>query len=149
MTAAEAETKAYFAALAQRPDVRIVPAPGPFNYPRLINLGASQARGEFLMTLNNDIEAFEPDWLNELVSQALRPGVGLVGCLLLYPDRSVQHAGVIIGLERRCRPHVCRCRAGRSGLCRRASCVTQDLSAVTGACQLMRRIAVRTTRRAR
>ena len=135
---AEPETKAYFAALAQRPDVRIVPAPGPFNYPRLINLGASQARGEFLMTLNNDIEAFEPDWLDELVSQASRPGVGLVGCLLLYPDHSVQHAGVIVGLSGVAGHMYADAAPDDPGYAGRAR-VTQDLSAVTGACQLMRR----------
>src|SRR6266540_4093927 len=59
----EEVTKAYFANLSKRSDVRVIAAPGPFNYPRLINLGASHARGEILMTLNNDIEAFEPDWL--------------------------------------------------------------------------------------
>ena len=135
---AEAETKAYFAALAQRPDVQIVPAPGPFNYPRLINLGASRARGEFLMTLNNDIEAFEPGWLNELVSQASRPGVGLVGCLLLYPDHSVQHAGVIVGLSGVAGHMYADAAPDDPGYAGRAR-VTQDLSAVTGACQLMRR----------
>jgi O-antigen biosynthesis protein len=135
---AEPETKAYFATLAQRPDVRIVPAPGPFNYPRLVNLGASQARGEFLMTLNNDIEAFEPDWLNELVSQALRPGVGLVGCLLLYPDHSVQHAGVIVGLSGVAGHMYADASPDDPGHAGRIR-VTQDLSAVTGACQLMRR----------
>ena len=135
---AEPETKAYFAALAQRPDVRIVPAPGPFNYPRLVNLGASQARGEFLMTLNNDIEAFEPDWLNELVRQASRPGVGLVGCLLLYPDHSVQHAGVIVGLSGVAGHMYADASPDDPGHAGRIY-VTQDLSAVTGACQLMRR----------
>jgi GT2 family glycosyltransferase len=136
---AEAETKAYFAALSQRPDIRIAPAPGPFNYPRLINLGASQARGEFLMTLNNDIEAFEPDWLNELVSQGSRPGVGLVGCLLLYPDHSVQHAGVIVGLSGVAGHMYADAAPDDPGYAGRAR-VTQDLSAVTGACQLMRRV---------
>ena len=135
---AEPETKAYFAALAQRPDVRIVPAPGPFNYPRLVNLGASQARGEFLMTLNNDIEAFEPDWLDELVSQASRPGVGLVGCLLLYPDHSVQHAGVIVGLSGVAGHMYADAAPDDPGYAGRIY-ATQDLSAVTGACQLMRR----------
>lgn len=134
----EAETKAYFAALAQRPNVRIVPAPGPFNYPRLINLGAAQAQGELLMTLNNDIEAIEPDWLDELVSQVLRPDVGLVGCLLLYPDRSVQHAGVIIGLSGVAGHMYAEAPAGDPGYAGRIL-ATQDLSAVTGACQIMRR----------
>ena len=134
----EPETKAYFASLSQRSDIRILPAPGPFNYPRLINLGASQARGEFLMTLNNDIEAFEPDWLNELVSQASRPGVGLVGCLLLYPDQTVQHAGVIVGLSGVAGHMYADAAPDDPGHAGRIY-VTQDLSAVTGACQLMRR----------
>lgn len=134
----ETATKTYFAALSQRPDVRIVHSPGPFNYPRLINLGASQARGEILMTLNNDIEAFEPDWLHELVSHVLRPGVGLVGCLLLYPDRSVQHAGVIVGLSGVAGHMYADAAPDDPGYAGRIL-VTQDLSAVTGACQVMRR----------
>jgi GT2 family glycosyltransferase len=135
---AEAETKAYFAQLAQRSDVRVVPAPGPFNYPRLINLGASHARGELLMTLNNDIEAIDPHWLDEMVSQASRPGVGLVGCLLLYPDRSVQHAGVIVGLSGVAGHMYAEATPDDPGYAGRIY-VTQDLSAVTGACQLMKR----------
>lgn len=135
---AEAETKAYFAALARRPDVRIIAAPGPFNYPRLINLGASHARGELLMTLNNDIEAIEPEWLDEMVSQVSRPGVGLVGCLLLYPDRSVQHAGVIVGLSGVAGHMYADARPDDPGYAGRIY-ATQDLSAVTGACQLMKR----------
>lgn len=134
----EPTTKSYLAALAKRENVRVVPAPGPFNYPRLINLGASLARGEFLMTLNNDIEAIEPAWLDELVSQALRPDVGVVGCLLLYPDRSIQHAGVIVGLSG-VAGHMYSDAApedlGYAGRIR----ATQDLSAVTGACHIMRR----------
>ncbi|WP_119299706.1 glycosyltransferase family 2 protein [Dongia deserti] len=134
----EEETKTYFKALSQRPDVRIIPAPGPFNYPRLINLGAAQARGEILMTLNNDIEAFEPDWLHEMVSQVSRPGVGLVGCLLLYPDRSIQHAGVIVGLSGVAGHMYGEAAPDDPGYAGRIL-VAQDLSAVTGACQVMRR----------
>jgi len=134
----EDTTKAYFADLSKRSDVRVVPAPGPFNYPRLINLGASHARGEILMTLNNDIEAFEPDWLGEMVSQVSRPGVGLVGCLLLYPDRSVQHAGVIVGLSGVAGHMYADAAPDDPGYAGRIL-TAQDLSAVTGACQAMRR----------
>jgi GT2 family glycosyltransferase len=134
----EEATKSYFAGLSKRPDVRIIAAPGPFNYPRLINLGASHARGEILVTLNNDIEAFEPHWLDEMVSQVLRPGVGLVGCLLLYPDRSVQHAGVIIGLSGVAGHMHAEATPDDPGYAGRIY-VTQDLSAVTGACHVMRR----------
>jgi GT2 family glycosyltransferase len=135
---AEAATKTYFAALSQRPDVRIVAAPGSFNYPRLINLGASEARGELLMILNNDIEAFEPGWLKEMVSQASRAGVGLVGCLMLYPDRSVQHAGVIVGLGGVAGHMYADAAPDDPGYAGRIL-VAQDLSAVTGACHVMRR----------
>lgn len=131
------ETKAYFSALAKRPNLRIAPAPGAFNYPRLINLGASLAQGELLLTLNNDIEALEPGWLDELVSQVSRPDVGLVGCLLLYPDKSVQHAGVVIGLSGVAGHMYGEALPGDPGYAGRIH-ATQDLSAVTGACQIMR-----------
>ncbi len=134
----EEATKAYFAALSQRPDIRIIPGPGPFNYSRLVNLGAAHARGEILVTLNNDIEAFEPDWLHEMISHALRPGVGLVGCLLLYPDRSVQHAGVVVGLNGVAAHMYAEAAPSDPGYAGRIV-VTQDLSAVTGACHVMKR----------
>lgn len=132
----EQTTKDYFAALSRRADVQIIPSPGPFNYPRLINLGARHARGKVLVTLNNDIEAFEPDWLNEMVAQASRAGVGVVGCLLLYPDHSVQHAGVIVGLSGVAGHMYADAKPGDPGYCGRIL-VTQDLSAVTGACHVM------------
>src|SRR5262249_877858 len=119
-------------------DVRIVAAPGAFNYSRLINLGAEQTHGELLLALNNDIEAIEPDWLDELVSQALRPDVGLVGALLLYPDRSVQHAGVVIGLGGVAGHIFAKSGAGSAGYAGRIL-VAQDMNAVTGACHIMRR----------
>jgi O-antigen biosynthesis protein len=134
----EQATKDYFASLARRPDVRILSAPGPFNYPRLINLGAASARGEILVTLNNDIEAIEPDWLSEMVAQASRPGIGVVGCLLLYPDRSVQHAGVIIGLSGVAGHMHADAAPDDPGYAGRIV-ATQDLSAVTGACHVMRK----------
>jgi O-antigen biosynthesis protein len=134
----EPDTKAYFKALAERADVRIIAAPGAFNYSRLINLGASQAHGELLMALNNDIEAIEPGWLDELVGQVLRPGVGLAGALLLYPDRSVQHAGVVVGLGGVAGHIFAKSEAGNPGYAGRIK-VAQDMSAVTGACHIMRR----------
>src|SRR5262249_26024499 len=134
----EPDTKAYFKALSARRDVRIVAAPGAFNYSRLINLGAAQAHGELLLALNNDIEAIEPGWLDELVGQALRPDVGLVGALLLYPDRSVQHAGVVIGLGGVAGHIFAKSGAGSAGYAGRIL-VAQDMNAVTGACHIMRR----------
>jgi len=70
----------------------------PFNYPKINNYGAERAKGEYLLFLNNDTEILTPDWLDAMVEQAQRPSIGAVGALLLYPDSTIQHAGVITGL---------------------------------------------------
>jgi len=70
-----------------------------FNYSLINNFGAQAARGEYLLLLNNDTQIIEPDWLTELVSVAVQPGVAAVGALLLYPDDTIQHAGVIMGMR--------------------------------------------------
>ena len=80
--------------LAADSRVRVLRAPGPFNWSALNNRAAHEARGEVLLLLNNDIDALEPDWLTVLASHAIQPGVGAVGPKLLYPDGRVQHAGL-------------------------------------------------------
>src|SRR5439155_1726422 len=82
----------------RRGDVRLVRDNGAFNYSRLINRGVSAAWGEVLALLNNDMEANEPGWLREMVSHAMRVGIGAVGARLWYPDGTLQHGGVILGL---------------------------------------------------
>lgn len=94
----EPETFALFERVKRDPRVRVLPAPMPFNYAALINLGAAEARGEILLQLNNDISVIHPDWLEELVGHAMRPNVGAAGALLLYPDGAIQHAGVVLGV---------------------------------------------------
>lgn len=79
--------------------VRCVPFPGAFNFSRANNLGAAQARGEYLLLLNNDTEVLEPDWIQNLLFYARQTDVGAVGGLLLYPNRTVQHAGVVVGMS--------------------------------------------------
>jgi GT2 family glycosyltransferase len=73
--------------------------PGPFNFSDLSNRGAAAATGPVLLFLNNDVEVLEPGWLGEMVRHALRPDVGAVGAKLLYPDRTIQHGGVVLGLD--------------------------------------------------
>ncbi len=70
----------------------------PFNYSRLNNYGASIAQGDYLLFLNNDTEVINSDWLEAMVEQSQRESIGAVGATLLYPDDSIQHAGVILGI---------------------------------------------------
>lgn len=93
----EPETLAHFELLKTDPRVRILSAPGPFNFSALMNRAVAEARGEIILLLNNDISMIGADWLSEMVSHAVRPDVGAVGARLLYPDGTVQHAGVVLG----------------------------------------------------
>lgn len=92
----EPETFDLFAELETDKRIRVVPAPGPFNFARINNLGVQQSRGEIIVFMNNDIEVLRDSWLPEMVSQALRPDVGCVGARLLYGDRKIQHAGIVL-----------------------------------------------------
>ena len=91
------ETIAYFNEIERR-GIKTVSCPGNFNYSSICNRGAKSALGEIIGFLNDDIEIIERSWLKELVSQCLRPEVGAVGCRLLYPNNSIQHAGVVLGV---------------------------------------------------
>ncbi|VXC66215.1 glycosyltransferase [Massilia sp. 9I] len=93
----EEATHAYFKRIAQE-GVRVLPMPGPFNYADLNNRAIAQAGGEIVGLVNNDIEALHAGWLEEIVSQLLRPEVGAVGAKLLWPNGMVQHGGVVIGV---------------------------------------------------
>ena len=90
---------AYLDGLVQTGAARVVRYAQRFNYAAQCNLGVQQARGTMIALLNNDIEVITPGWLEELVSLAERPGVGLVGATLFYPDGTLQHAGVVLGLN--------------------------------------------------
>ncbi|ATB34481.1 glycosyltransferase [Melittangium boletus] len=80
------------------PRIRKLTWDHPFNYPAINNFAAREARGELLLFLNNDMEIVDPEWLDELIGQAQRPEVGAVGAKLLFPDRTVQHAGAVVGI---------------------------------------------------
>jgi GT2 family glycosyltransferase len=70
----------------------------PFNYSKINNYAVKQCEGKYLLFLNNDTEVLAADWVNAMVEQAQRPSIGAVGALLLYPDSTIQHAGVVVGL---------------------------------------------------
>lgn len=70
----------------------------PFNYSKINNYGVSLAKGDYLLFLNNDIEIITHDWIDAMVEQCQRVSIGAVGGLLLYPDNTIQHAGVVMGI---------------------------------------------------
>ncbi len=130
---AEPDALSLIARLEEDSRVRVLRRPGPFNFAALNNAAAAEARGEVLLLLNNDIEVLHPDWLREMVSHAVRPGVGAVGARLLYPDGTLQHGGILLGPEGAA-THVGRGAVrGAPGYLGQLAC-TRDLSAVTAAC---------------
>lgn len=80
-------------------NIRILKYDKPFNYSAINNYAVAQAKGPILGLINNDTEVITPDWLTEMVSHAIRPEIGCVGALLYYPDGTIQHAGVIVGMH--------------------------------------------------
>ena len=134
----ETATLDYFKQLSQYPFIKIVRDDGPFNYSALNNHAVQVSSGDLICLLNNDIEIIHDDWLSEMVSLAIRPEVGCVGAKLLYPDDTIQHAGVIMGLG----GYAAHSHRGtgrhESGYFCRAQ-VRQNLSAVTAACLVVRR----------
>ena len=94
----EAATREFLQGMEQEIAAQVVRDDGTFNFSRLINRGAAAANGDVLAFLNNDIEANERDWLREMVSHVVQTGVGAVGARLWYPDGTLQHGGVILGL---------------------------------------------------
>jgi GT2 family glycosyltransferase len=120
------------------PHVRVVYYEGGFNYARINNFGAAQARGEYLLLLNNDTEALEPGWLTRMVSLCMRPTTGIVGAKLLYPDGTVQHAGVISN-QYGGPGHVNMYMDGEDAGTVETLRLMQDVTAVTGACLMTSR----------
>ncbi|MCE5394424.1 MAG: glycosyltransferase family 2 protein, partial [Acidithiobacillus sp.] len=137
----EPEARQYLDLLAAQEEslggrLRILRHPGPFNFAAMNNRAVAAARGEFLLLLNNDTAALHEDWLDEMVSHALRPEVGVVGAKLLFPDGKIQHAGVILGMKGPAEHPFIGQPAEYRGYFGRAM-LTQNLSAVTGACLLI------------
>ncbi len=135
------ETLAYMLNLPVRDKrVRVIRYPHPYNYSAMNNLAARDARGEYLLFLNNDTVVIQPQWLSRMVAFGQRNDVGIVGARLVYPNKTVQHVGLIAGM-------------GVHGVCEHVnignplaapgylgrSQMTQNLSVVTAACMLVRK----------
>ncbi len=127
------ETATLLEILGQRANVRILTDGRPFNWAQLNNDASREATGELLIFLNNDIQAHDVGWLDALCGQAMRPGVGAVGARLLYPDRRLQHCGVVIGLGGAAGHLFVGLGKDQHGYLRMAT-TTRECGAVTGAC---------------
>lgn len=136
----DADAVEYLEGLAglNQQNLRVFTYPFEFNFADMNNLVAREARGEYLVLLNNDTAIVKNDWLDAMLNHAQRPEVGIVGAKLLYPDGRVQHAGVILGL-RGPADHPFGGEAMDSpGYCGRLL-VDQQYSAVTAACMMVRK----------
>ncbi|MCC6094154.1 MAG: glycosyltransferase family 2 protein [Eubacterium sp.] len=134
----EEETFRYYNSIRERDNVTVLNWKGEFNYSKINNFGAKQAKGELLLLLNNDTEMIRPESLKAMAGLCQREDVGIVGARLLYPDNTIQHAGVIIGLGGVAGHAFTYLPAKDPGYMRRAI-VTQDYSAVTAACMMVKK----------
>jgi GT2 family glycosyltransferase len=138
----EPATLTYLAQLERERGVRILRYDAPFNYAAINNFAVQNASGELIGLLNNDLEVIAPGWLEEMASYAVQPDVGAVGAMLYFPNNTIQHAGVILGIG--CPPPGVAVHAyknyfrGDPGQASRAL-LCQNMSAVTGACLVVRR----------
>jgi len=135
---AEASTLNYFASLSAIPQIRLIHFPGPFNWSAINNAAAREAKGEVLIFLNNDTVVLTQDWCVELAANALREDVGAVGARLLYADGTIQHAGVVLGVEG-VAGHESVGQAAEAGGYFGRSQLLRSAAAVTGACLATRR----------
>lgn len=133
-----AEIRTYYEEISRHPRVQVVEYKGDFNYSKINNFGVQYAKGEYLLLLNNDTEVINPDWMEELLMYAMRKDVGVVGAKLYYPDKTIQHAGIVIGLgAHRTAGHThYRIPEANVGYMGRL-CYAQDVTAVTGACMMV------------
>ena len=134
----EDETFRYYDSIRDRKNVTVLTYKGAFNYSRINNFGVRHARGELLLLLNNDTEMIRPESLKAMADLCLREDVGIAGARLLYPDRTIQHAGVIVGFGGVAGHAFCNLSSRDPGYMGRAV-MTQDYSAVTAACLMVRR----------
>lgn len=128
----------YYKELEKKDNIRVVTWEREFNYSAINNFGVTFARGNYLLFLNNDVEVIAPDWLERMLGNCQRPQVGAVGAKLYYPDNTIQHAGVVIGIGGIAGHMFTGMQRSRTGYLHKAS-IQQDLSAVTAACMMMKR----------
>ena len=134
----EKETFEFYKKVDGRQHVRVLYWDKEFNYSAINNFGAAQAKGEYLLLLNNDTEVITRGWMKELLSHCQRPEVGMVGAKLYFPDNTIQSAGTIIGMGGMADHAFVNMDRKKSGYMHRAS-IQVDMSGVTAACAMVKR----------
>ncbi len=128
----------YYETLKDNPRVRLLTWNHPFNYSAINNFAAKEARGEYLLFLNNDVEILTKDWMEQLLGNTQRPEVAVTGCRLYYPDGTIQHAGVIIGIGGIAGHAFLNMKKEYTGYMHKAA-VQLNYSAVTAACMMVKK----------
>lgn len=134
----EENTFAYYKCLSGDPKIRLLRWKSGFNYSAINNYAARKAKGEYLLFLNNDIEVQTPDWIEQMLANCQRSDVAICGSKLYYPDHSIQHAGVIVGLGGIAGHAFLNMPGSRTGYLHKAS-IQLNTSAVTAACMMMKK----------
>ena len=132
------EIRDYYQELNGKNGVRVVYWDKEFNYSAINNFGISYAKGEYILCLNNDITVISPEWIEELLANCQRPEVGIVGARLYYPDNTIQHAGIVLGMGGCAGSLFVGLARSRGGYLHKAA-LQQDLSAVTAACFMVKK----------
>lgn len=137
---AEQETFSYYKELEAEDRVKLVTYKGSFNYSAINNLGVKHAAGDYILLLNNDTEVISVNWMEELLMYAQREDVGAAGAKLYYADKTIQHAGVVIGLGAHRTAGHTHYKQPRQNLGYMGRlCYAQNVSAVTGACLMVKK----------
>lgn len=128
----------YYEEISRDNRIRVVYWKEGFNYSAINNYGVTFAKGDYLLFLNNDVTVITPQWMEELLGVCQRPQVGAVGARLYYPDDTVQHAGIVVGMGGVAGNLFTDLPRERTGYLHKAA-LMQDMSAVTAACVLIDR----------
>ena len=134
----EEETFRFYESIQQKKNIYVVHWKSTFNYSAINNFGAEFAKGEHFILLNNDVEVISPDWIEQMLMFSQRHDVGAVGCMLYYPDDTIQHAGVILGIGGVGGHAHKYFHRGDYGYMSRLT-IAQNYSAVTAACMMIPR----------
>jgi O-antigen biosynthesis protein len=132
------ETMQYLESVSGKNRISLLNYDAPFNYSAINNFAVGQAEGEYVILLNNDTEVITPDWMETMLEHAQRNEVGAVGIKLLYPNDTIQHAGVLLGLGGLAGHAFCRLPAAENGSFGLAD-VIRDYSSVTAACMMVKK----------